>query len=245
MSGPALTPAIAGWYGKLPALGDFASRRLPQPFISQWDAWLQRGLAASRTSLQERWLPVYLNGPLWNFALLPGVCGEAAWAGAMLPSLDKVGRHFPLTIALELPAIPSLLNTVLAAQDWFAAIDAVALDCLDLGFVPEQLEMHLAQHPFPAAAPPSQAAMEALGRWWADAGGQAIALALAAGETVLGVFSGAALDRLGHGSGVRSIWWTGPTPGARPLLMAFPGLPSEYDFAILLEGAAAYEPATR
>ena len=29
-----------GWYGKLPASGDFATRRLPPSFIEPWDAWL-------------------------------------------------------------------------------------------------------------------------------------------------------------------------------------------------------------
>ncbi|WP_342113437.1 type VI secretion system-associated protein TagF [Pseudoduganella sp. OTU4001] len=245
MSGPALAPAIAGWYGKLPALGDFASRRLPQPFIDQWDAWLQRGLAASRASLQERWEQVYLNGPLWNFALLNGACGERAWAGAVMPSVDKVGRHFPLTIALELAPAPSLLANLLAAHSWFAAIDEVALACLDVNVAPEQLEQQLAQHPFPSHLVPPQGAMAALGHWWTGNDDAPIALALAAGETLHGVFTGAALDRLARSGGARSIWWTAPAPNARTLLLAFPGMPNEVDFALLLEGAAAYEPATR
>ena len=28
---------IPGWYGKIPSLGDFASRRLPQSFVAAWD----------------------------------------------------------------------------------------------------------------------------------------------------------------------------------------------------------------
>ncbi|MCK5122292.1 MAG: DUF2094 domain-containing protein, partial [Methylococcales bacterium] len=28
-----------GFYGKLPSVGDFVSRRLSQDFISSWDVW--------------------------------------------------------------------------------------------------------------------------------------------------------------------------------------------------------------
>ena len=30
---------VPGWYGKLPALGDFASRRLEPGWIAGWDGW--------------------------------------------------------------------------------------------------------------------------------------------------------------------------------------------------------------
>src|SRR5438105_12091900 len=95
---------IPGWYGKIPSLGDFASRRLPQPFISAWDAWLQHAMAASRADLGQRWLDVYLLSPIWRFALFPDVVGQMGWAGLLMPSVDKVGRHFPLTLAAPLGA---------------------------------------------------------------------------------------------------------------------------------------------
>jgi type VI secretion system protein ImpM len=164
-----------------------------------------------------------------------------------MPSVDKVGRHFPLTIALELAPAPSLLGALLAAQDWFAAIDQAALACLDVNHAPDELERRLAQLPFPGglAPPAASPATSALGRWWAGSEEAPIALALAANETLQGIFSGAALDQLARQASPRSIWWTAAEPGAHQLLLAFPGLPSELDFSILLEGAAAYEPATR
>ena len=58
---------VAGWYGKIPSLGDFASRRLPTEFIKPWDAWLQGSMAASRQILADRWLDLYLDQP--NVAL--------------------------------------------------------------------------------------------------------------------------------------------------------------------------------
>src|SRR5690606_39018525 len=92
-----------GFYGKLPSRGDFVSRRLPQPFVATWDAWLQQGIAASQAALGQRWLDVYLTSPIWRFALAPQVCGGAAYIGVLVPSVDRVGRYFPLTAALALP----------------------------------------------------------------------------------------------------------------------------------------------
>ena len=98
--------SATGFFGKLPALGDFVERALPAEFVTPWDAWLQRAIAASRASLGEQWLDIYLTSPLWRFVLGAGPCGARAWAGVMMPSVDRVGRYFPLTVAAPLPAGP-------------------------------------------------------------------------------------------------------------------------------------------
>ena len=96
-----------GWYGKLAVLGDFASRRLPQHFVEACDAWLARGVEASRAQLGARWLDVYLTGPIWRFAWAPGVVDAQGWFGVMMPSVDKVGRYFPLLVARPALALPA------------------------------------------------------------------------------------------------------------------------------------------
>ena len=93
-----------GFYGKLPSQGDFVSRRLPWVFTEAWDAWMQRGLLTAREQLGERWIECYLSAPVWRFRLAPGLAGAQAWAGLWFPSVDRVGRHFPLTVAIPLPA---------------------------------------------------------------------------------------------------------------------------------------------
>ncbi|MFW8696321.1 type VI secretion system-associated protein TagF, partial [Mesorhizobium japonicum] len=67
-----------------------------------WDLWLQAGLRHSRELLRERWLETYLNSPIWHFSLGAEVCGRAAMAGVLMPSVDRVGRYFPLTLAAPL-----------------------------------------------------------------------------------------------------------------------------------------------
>ena len=54
---------VPGWYGKLPALGDFASRRLTPEWIAQWDAWLAEGLHLLREAAPDSWLDDYLARP--------------------------------------------------------------------------------------------------------------------------------------------------------------------------------------
>ena len=129
---------IPGWFGKLPNLGDFASRRLPASFIGPWDVWLQAGLAAAREELGARWLDVYLVAPVRRFCVAPGIIDASAWTGILMPSVDRVGRHFPLTIAQP---------STRADASWYAAIDAVARRVLDVSFSADDLEQALREVP--------------------------------------------------------------------------------------------------
>jgi type VI secretion system protein ImpM len=144
---------LPGWYGKLPHLGDFASRRLPEAFIAGWDAWLGQALAASREALGPRWLQGYLVAPIVRFWLAPGLLGAPSWTGLVMPSIDRVGRHFPLAVAQ--PDVP--LARAQAAPGWFAALDAAMRRALDVAFTVEDLEQALSQAvqgaPLPAHAP--------------------------------------------------------------------------------------------
>lgn len=92
-----------GFYGKVATHGDFVSRRLPRSFLDPWDHWLQDCLRYSQEQLGADWLDVYLTSPVWRFALAPGVCGDGAWTGVLIPGVDRVGRYFPLTVAAPLP----------------------------------------------------------------------------------------------------------------------------------------------
>ena len=182
MSEAALKHAVVpGWFGKLPNLGDFASRRLPDAFVRRWDRWLQRGIAGARSELGDGWLDAYLVAPIRRFWVGPGVLGARAWAGLMMPSVDRVGRHFPLTIAH--PVEP--LAAALAAQAWFHALDDAARQVLDVDFTIEDLEHALTEvaldvDPAPDASAERLAqrllggcaAGSACSVWWCDDAGE-------------------------------------------------------------------------
>lgn len=122
-----------GFYGKLPSHGDFVSRRLPRQFVELWDSWLQGGLSASREQLGADWLDSYLVSPIWQFTLAPGLCGADAWAGVMMPSVDRVGRYFPLTLAANI-AEEQRLGIYGARCSWLNALSELALSSLDYQF---------------------------------------------------------------------------------------------------------------
>lgn len=91
------------WYGKLPARGDFVGRGLPARWRSDWDGWLQRGLALAATTLDGNALRERLRAfAPWRYLALPAP-GEI-WCGIMVASHDRVGRAFPLTLVERLPA---------------------------------------------------------------------------------------------------------------------------------------------
>ena len=139
-----------GYFGKFPILGDFISRRLPADFIRGWDAWLQGSLTASREVLGENWLSIYLTSPLWRFILSPGVCGPNGWMGVLMPSVDRVGRYFPLTLAVAINQGNDLAGLFVAAADWFGRLEHLALSCLEDGFDVDAFDKHLQQEMLPA-----------------------------------------------------------------------------------------------
>ena len=123
-----------GLYGKLPSHGDFLRRRTSDAFVGSWDAWLQDCMAASRASLGDRWLDVYLTSPAWRFSAEAGACGPAPVIGLMVPSVDRVGRYFPLTIVAELPADANVLG-VTGATPFFENAERLAIETLESEYV--------------------------------------------------------------------------------------------------------------
>ena len=125
--------ALPGWFGKLPGMGDFAHRRLPESFRAVWDQWLQRGMSRLRDRHAD-WTERYLEAPIWCFALGRQVAGEQAWIGVLMPSVDGVGRYFPFALAMELDRSVSgqLQGEALAmALQWWAHATQAALEGLD------------------------------------------------------------------------------------------------------------------
>ena len=134
-----------GWYGKLPSLGDFASRRLPAGFIEPWDNWLCAGMLDWRTRQPENWLARYLAGPSWRFVLLPGLLEPRAplWIGVLMPSVDRVGRYFPLTMAQPLAQMPKDAAMIENLLEWLKDLDDLALGSLQQDWTADQLDTQL------------------------------------------------------------------------------------------------------
>jgi type VI secretion system protein ImpM len=149
--------AAAGFFGKIPARGDFVRAGLPRSFTDPWDAWLEQVIAGSRDMLGPRWLPAWMEAPIWHFRLPAGHCGPAPVLGVWMPSVDAAGRHFPFTLARvgALPADPA---------SWLALAEEIGLEALQHDLAPEAIAARLAtaDDAGPAVAP------EEVAFWWTD-----------------------------------------------------------------------------
>lgn len=152
-----LRNATTGFFGKLPAHGDFIHRGLSTHCINVWDDWLQSVVGATQEQLGNNWLDVYLTSPIWRFALSPGVIDGNLWAGISLPSVDRVGRYFPFTIlgsaAAQVPATVMLTDN----DDWFETMEEIALAALDGQVVLEEMAARIQQVPLATSSAYTQA----------------------------------------------------------------------------------------
>lgn len=167
MSEAAVNAGAPGWFGKMPALGDFASRRLPPAFVDGWDGWLQRELPRSRAALGERWLGDFLVAPIRRYWIAPGVLGAGAWAGIWMPSVDAVGRHYPFTVAAACDA-PDAWPLARTAASWFDALDMAARQVLDPACEIDVFERSLAALPMPKGAAAVRSASGHGSHWWCE-----------------------------------------------------------------------------
>ena len=139
----------AGWYGKIPGTGDFIARRMPSSFSEAWDRWLQVAIAGSRERLGARWRDTFLSMPIWRFVLSPGMLTPNAWGGIMVPSVDAVGRYFPLAVASALPSASlDLVGTLFAAESWFDEIETIALSAIAPAADSAAIDAAIVQQPF-------------------------------------------------------------------------------------------------
>lgn len=224
-----------GFFGKVTTHGDFVSRRLPPAFLSVWDSWLQYSLQQSKETLGQEWLNIYLSSPIWRFALAPGVCGGSGWAGVLMPSVDRVGRHFPLTIAATLPDGSGIADWIGRSKGWYDEVEGLALSSLDPGFSLQGFDLQLAGlaiAPSPAGfamdpgrtAPPSPRRPQGSCVLITDitqAGAAAAAFQADSGLPSLHQYS---------------MWWTDGSPRVDPCLLAGPNLPLHASFAAMLDG---------
>ncbi|CAI9121505.1 type VI secretion system-associated protein TagF [Brytella acorum] len=98
----------AGYWGKLPAHGDFLRAGLPEGAVSRLDRWISVQLAESRARHGDAFETLWHKAPTWYFTIRPGVLEEGhAATGIWTPSIDAAGRCFPFVfVILHDPASP-------------------------------------------------------------------------------------------------------------------------------------------
>lgn len=225
---------LPGWFGKMPALGDFATRRIDEAFTTRWDAWLQQCMATTRNLLGDaEWAQAYVHAPPWHFVLMPGVVGEQAWAGAWVPSMDRVGRYFPLTACIQTRDARAVVGSIVDGESWHAQVAQVLQAAVGGETEIELFEQQLGACLFP------------LNHYLPDAAGRELLMAAAqSGRGRLGTatlpgalgpaLTAAGLEVLTRDLAGKSLWWTPRDKGAATALLA-QGLPTPGDFLALLQ----------
>jgi type VI secretion system protein ImpM len=238
MTGP--VGVEVGFYGKLPSHGDFLRRRVSDDFVRVWDGWLQECVAESRTALGARWLDVYLTSPAWRFACDRGLFGQPA-LGLMVPSVDRVGRYFYLTLLAALPESVDIVSAASAAVQFFESAEQLVVDTLaaetidfasfdssvnDLGAALEPVVQLPRARLGPAAADVLRDMAQ--GDWQIPTGTP---------SQLAPVFGQMLSHRLCGLYDPLVIWWTDGSSIVEPNCLLGRGLPAPESFAAFLDGS--------
>lgn len=229
-----------GLYGKLPTHGDFLRRRVADDFIAAWDPWLQHCIAESRAVLGEQWLSIYLTSPVWRFALGPHVCGALPAAGLLVPSVDRVGRYFPLTLVWPTPIELSTLEVAVHFQHGFQCAERLLLDTLALEHFEfsdfDRRVMELADN-FSQSNPQATLRMT---RQSATAVALSKARPWCISLTHVSALQAPAIQLFGCQLDAREdtggLWWTDGSAVVAPSLLMTRGLPDPASFSAMLDG---------
>lgn len=206
-----------GYFGKVPNRGDFISHQLAPAIRDLFFEWCQAGLAVSREQLGENWLDAYLTAPIWHFAASPDTLSESGLVGTFIPSVDRVGRHFPFMVIGQYPG-----RALDAWRDpqWAGQLEEKVLAVLDDHWDEAAWQQGLGEIKPPAPTP---------GR---------LRLPNEEGNLVLPgeVSERQLLAALLNKEEEKTLWWTQGSAYVEPCWLSTRGLPQVGQFAALLAG---------
>jgi type VI secretion system protein ImpM len=220
-----------GLYGKLPSKRDFVAISAPQSFLRVWEPWLQGGLSASRVQLADAWQQAFLRAPIWRLWLGAEICGGATVAGAFMPSVDGVGRYFPLTVFALAERPAAIPPPELDPQDaWYSTAEDFLLSALEQGATFEAVTEALGRLEPPldhlASRPPDGVVRLSDGTMAITGAGSELPLSLAAVR----------IEDHARAYAATSVWWTIGGEGFPPLALVGQRMPDPYLFTALLTG---------
>jgi len=224
-----------GLFGKLPAKRDFIALFAPRGFLDSWEPWMQGSISASRQVLSQQWQQAFLTAPIWRFWLGAEICGRTV-LGALMSSLDGLGRYYPLTVfgyADPGAAIPP--PDLDPQEEWFAASEEFLLRTLEKDIAFEAVTGALDR-----LAAPRQETSGA----WPDMLTNLAEGAVAArveDRSFLDTFS--ALRAANHAStyAAASCWWTLGGSDFQPLALSCRRMPDAFLFASMLTGRLSHD----
>jgi len=163
----------SGFFGKLPRQGDFVAAGLPRRTIAVFDAWAARIVPGTQAMMGRfNWTQAWQTAPVWRFAVPDEAHSDAGVIGVWMPSVDQVGRYFPLMIAATCPeATPEQM--VRRGTAWLDAADDAGRAAIADSLTPAQLTMLIPPSPDLLVAqestpPHGLQPRPGLGCWWTE-----------------------------------------------------------------------------
>lgn len=214
-----MTAAVGKWgyMGKVPGRGDFLTQGVHPDVRDLFFEWCQASMAVSRDQLGDTWMDAYLTAPIWHFCSAPGTMAERGVVGTMIPSVDRVGRHFPFLVVAEYNG-QSLDGW--RQPDWASAMEDCILAVLDDDWQEDAWQGRLA-----SIAPP--AALSARLRWPGQPGNVMLPGAASEAEWL-----NALLERQAG----QAVWWTQGSAFVEPAVLLTEGLPKVGQYAAMMVG---------
>ena len=216
-----------GFFGKIPAVGDFVQRNLSVGFVEKWDHWLQNGLYVAHQEMLENWSEVYLTSPIWRFILSPGVIDAHSYVGVMIPSIDSAGRYFPLTVVTAISE--TYIGRVWSAEanHWFEAVEALMLSVLEKTLPLDVFNQEL----------------QSLPASWADKKqcssskpSPFVCIELDHVYAAPAVLAGMWVEQFARSDHGQTFWWSAGSDLVSPALLVSRDLPDKHHFSALFNG---------
>ena len=177
------------------------------------------------------WQKAFLTAPVWRFWLGAAICG-ATVAGAIMPSLDGVGRYYPLTLHAVTDADALLPPPGIDPQDeWFAAAEEFLLSTLDRAATFEQISAALDRLALPRLQASHARGCRTVHRVWAQRGLGVL--------SDVGAFAQSFTALAAANPHVQPLPVSGGPPvaeGFPPMALACRGLPDPFHYSTLLTG---------
>lgn len=206
-----------GYMGKVPARGDFITVDVRPDVRDLFFEWCQTSLAVSRDQLEGQWMDAYLTSPIWHFCSAPGGMLDSGLLGTVIPSVDRVGRHFPFLVVREFAG--QMLDGW-RQPEWASSMENCILDVLEDGWHEEVWRQQLSAIEPPE---PTSARMQ----WPTGAGN--LVFASSGSETDW-------LEAMLRKDRRTTIWWTQGSAFVEPVTLLTDGLPKIGQFASMMVG---------
>jgi len=213
-------PPLVGWFGKLPALGDFTGRELPLSLREHIHAWCSDGMGQLTQKYAQAWKATYQLAPVWHFAMNAHLWDIRPLLGCVAPSIDSIGRCSPV-LALSSIDAPRIKDHLPPRSRWLYEVEALLRHTIR------------GERSVDTIQPELQAALAADRAQTLK--GDLTGLGIAANVNP-NWFSWPDLAECFGERKKRSFWWAEPSPRQPPRQFIHNGMPDEELFELLFTG---------